>query len=156
MWHFLFYISDGISYMNRNSLNIRFVEITLEEDSKDEKELCKNVKQMMEIIVGLLREKRVDIENELKNKKNIKLETEYAKLKAKNVKYIKLKTKIAKFEAEEYAENEANIAKLKNEFKKNQKFQLRCIQIAKKILNEQPIIKYHPSFLNGLELDVIF
>lgn len=46
--------------------------------------------------------------------KNIKLETEYAKLKAKNVKYIKLKTKIAKFEAEEYAENEANIAKLKN------------------------------------------
>lgn len=69
MWHFLFYISDGISYMNRNSLNIRFVEITLEEDSKDEKELCKNVKQMMEIIVGLLREKRVDIENELKNKK---------------------------------------------------------------------------------------
>ncbi|GBC19575.2 hypothetical protein GLOIN_2v1709121 [Rhizophagus irregularis DAOM 181602=DAOM 197198] len=127
--------------MNRNSLNIRFVEITLEEDSKDEKELCKNVKQMMEIIVGLLREKRVDIENELKNKKNIKLETEYAKLKAKNVKYIKLKTKIAKFEAEEYAENEANIAKLKN---------------AKKILNEQPIIKYHPSFLNGLELDVIF
>ncbi|CAI2191164.1 11335_t:CDS:1, partial [Funneliformis geosporum] len=31
----------------------------------------------------------------------------------------------------------------------------RCIQIAKKILNEKPIIEYRP-FLNGLELDAFF
>ncbi|GBC03469.1 hypothetical protein RclHR1_05140003 [Rhizophagus clarus] len=43
------------------------------------------------------------------------------------------------------------------EVKKNQKFQIRCIQqIAKEILNEEPIIKYHPPFLNGLELDAFF
>ncbi|CAB5155657.1 hypothetical protein GLOIN_2v1484053 [Rhizophagus irregularis DAOM 181602=DAOM 197198] len=33
---------------------------------------------------------------------------------------------------------------------------LRCIQIAKEILNEKPIIEYHPSFLDGLELDAFF
>src|SRR4051794_4914245 len=40
--------------------------------------------------------------------------------------------------------------------KKNRKFQNRCIQIAKEILNEEPIIKYRPPFLNGLELDAFF
>src|ERR1044071_4967525 len=42
------------------------------------------------------------------------------------------------------------------ESKKNRKFQTRCIQIAKEILNEEPIIEYHPPFLNGLELDAFF
>ncbi|CAB4432736.1 unnamed protein product [Rhizophagus irregularis] len=32
----------------------------------------------------------------------------------------------------------------------------RCIQIAKEIINEEPIIEYRPSFLNGLELDAFF
>jgi hypothetical protein len=59
---------DGLSCTSRNPLNIRFVESALEEGSKDEKELCKNVKRVMEVIVGLLRE-RVDVEKEPKNKK---------------------------------------------------------------------------------------
>ena len=42
------------------------------------------------------------------------------------------------------------------EAKKNRKFQTRCIQIAKEILNEEPMIKYHPLFLDGLELDAFF
>ena len=42
------------------------------------------------------------------------------------------------------------------EAKKNRKFQTRCIQISKEILNEEPIIKYRPPFLNGLELDAFF
>src|SRR4051794_39233050 len=42
------------------------------------------------------------------------------------------------------------------ESKKNRKFQTRCIQIAKVILNEEPIIEYRPPFLNGLELDAFF
>ncbi|CAH1768231.1 22594_t:CDS:1 [Entrophospora sp. SA101] len=59
-----------------------------------------------------------------------------------------------------FAELEARILKLeqdqaKRESKKNRKFQTRCIQIAKEILNE-PMIEYHPSFLNGLELDASF
>ncbi|CAG8650663.1 1806_t:CDS:1, partial [Diversispora eburnea] len=32
----------------------------------------------------------------------------------------------------------------------------KCIQIAKEILNEEPIVEYRPSFLNGLELDAFF
>ena len=67
-WHFLLYTPDGISCTSRNPLNIRFVETALEEGSEDEKELCKNVKRVMEVIVGLLRE-RVDVEKEPKNKK---------------------------------------------------------------------------------------
>ncbi|CAG8689686.1 12622_t:CDS:2, partial [Ambispora leptoticha] len=42
------------------------------------------------------------------------------------------------------------------ESKKNRKFQTRCIQIAKEILNDEPMIEYRPSFLNGLELDAFF
>ena len=35
-------------------------------------------------------------------------------------------------------------------------WQAILIQIAKEILNEVPIIKYHPPFLDGLELDAFF
>ncbi|CAI2195345.1 19322_t:CDS:2, partial [Funneliformis geosporum] len=42
------------------------------------------------------------------------------------------------------------------ESKKNRKFQTRCIQIAKEILNEEPVVEYRPPFLNGLELDAFF
>ncbi|EXX75621.1 hypothetical protein GLOIN_2v1776048 [Rhizophagus irregularis DAOM 181602=DAOM 197198] len=61
-------------------------------------------------------------------------------------------------------ELKAEIAKLRHyidelkkelESKKNRKFQTRCIQIAK-ILNEEPIIEYRPSFMQGLELDAFF
>ena len=69
----------------------------------------------------------------------------------------------AKYEAET-AELRSRIEKLERYFdelkKKNQKLRkitnFRCIQIAKEILNEEPIIKYHPPFLNGLELDAFF
>jgi hypothetical protein len=54
-----------------------------------------------------------------------------------------LETRILKLEQDQ-AERET---------KKNRKFQTRCIQIAKDILNEEPIIEYHPP-LNGLELEV--
>ncbi|PKY61439.1 hypothetical protein RhiirA4_486417, partial [Rhizophagus irregularis] len=67
-WHFLLYTPDGLSCTSRNPLNIRFVESALEEGSEDEKKLCKNVKWVMEVIVGLLRE-WVDVEKESKNKK---------------------------------------------------------------------------------------
>ena len=58
-WYFLLYNPDGLSCTSRNPLNIRFVESVLEEGSEDEKELCKNVKRVMEVIVGLLRERVV-------------------------------------------------------------------------------------------------
>src|SRR3954468_12464368 len=59
------------------------------------------------------------------------------------------------------AKIDARILKLEQdqaerEAKKNRKFQTRCIQIAKEILNEEPIIEYRPPFLNGLELDAFF
>ena len=65
----------------------------------------------------------------------------------------------------EIYELKAEVAKLRrdidelkkeSESKKNRKFQNRCIQIAKEILNEEPIIEYRPPFLNGLELDAFF
>ncbi|RHZ75688.1 hypothetical protein Glove_212g120 [Diversispora epigaea] len=52
--------------------------------------------------------------------------------------------------------NLEQVLKKESRFKKNHKFQTKCIQIAKEILKEKPIIEYHPSFLNGLELDTFF
>jgi hypothetical protein len=71
-----------------------------------------------------------------------------------------LEARILKLEQDQ-TEREARILKLEEgqverEAKKNRKFQTRCIQIAKEILNEEPIIEYHPPFLNGLELDAFF
>src|SRR5437763_16176501 len=69
-----------------------------------------------------------------------------------------------KYEAET-AELRSRIEKLERYFdelekereaKKNRKFQTRCIQIAKEILNDEPIIEYRPPFLNRLELDAFF
>jgi hypothetical protein len=56
------------------------------------------------------------------------------------------------------AKNKSIIEEYKKELesKKNRKFQTRCIQIAKEILNEEPMIEYRPPFLNGLELDAFF
>ncbi|CAG8823901.1 36903_t:CDS:1, partial [Racocetra persica] len=42
------------------------------------------------------------------------------------------------------------------ETKKNRKFQEKYILIAQVLLGEKPIIEYHPSYLNGLELDAFF
>ncbi|CAG8447361.1 151_t:CDS:2 [Gigaspora rosea] len=60
-----------------------------------------------------------------------------------------------------FTELEARILKLEQdqserETKKNRKFQTKCIQIAKKILNEDLMIEYRPFFLNELELDAFF
>src|SRR6266540_1496903 len=91
-------------------------------------------------------------------------ETLITKLEAKKTdKKARLETleaRILKLEQDQ-AEREARILKLEQdqvgrEAKKNCKFQTRCIQIAKEILNEKPIIKYHPPFLNRLELDAFF
>ncbi|CAJ0745122.1 11419_t:CDS:2 [Entrophospora sp. SA101] len=49
-----------------------------------------------------------------------------------------------------------NLSSSDDATKKIRKFQTKCIQIAKEILNEEPIIEYRPSFLNGLELDAFF
>jgi hypothetical protein len=68
-WHFLLYTPDRISCTSRNPLNIRFVETALKEGTEDEKELCKNVKHVMEVIVGLLIERVVDVEKEPLEKK---------------------------------------------------------------------------------------
>jgi len=52
----------------RPFFNIRFTESALEEGSEEEKELRKNVKRVMEVIVGLLKD-RVDVEKEPATKK---------------------------------------------------------------------------------------
>jgi hypothetical protein len=60
-WYFLLYTPDGISCTSKNPLSIHFVESTLKEGSEEEKELYKSVKRVMEVIVGLLKD-RVDVE----------------------------------------------------------------------------------------------
>ncbi|CAG8564680.1 20138_t:CDS:1, partial [Rhizophagus irregularis] len=39
---------------------------------------------------------------------------------------------------------------------KNRKFRDKCILIAQILLDEEPLIDYQPSFLQGLELDAFF
>ncbi|RHZ80459.1 hypothetical protein Glove_135g83 [Diversispora epigaea] len=81
----------------------------------------------------------IDSLEELKSR----LETENDKLKRENSEIL---TRIIKLE-QIWAEKET---------KKNRKFQTKCIQIIKEILNEEPIIEYRPPFLNGLEFDAFF
>ncbi|CAG8804376.1 9872_t:CDS:2 [Gigaspora margarita] len=96
------------------------------------------------------------------------LRQRFTELEARNAELIKRMmeennrhdARILKLEQDQ-AEREARIIKLEQdqaerEAKKNRKFQTRCIQIAKEILNEEPIIEYRPPFLNGLELDAFF
>ncbi|PKC63557.1 hypothetical protein RhiirA1_463616 [Rhizophagus irregularis] len=51
-WYFILFISDGISSTSKDSLNIRFSESALKEVSEEEKVLRKNVKRIIEVIVG--------------------------------------------------------------------------------------------------------
>ncbi|CAG8814960.1 20237_t:CDS:2, partial [Dentiscutata erythropus] len=76
----------------------------------------------------------------------------------------KLIDKITELEKEnikikgENAELKQGIDELKKEleFKKNRKFQEKCILIAQILLNEEPIVEYRTSFMEGLELDAFF
>ncbi|PKK77692.1 hypothetical protein RhiirC2_844110 [Rhizophagus irregularis] len=53
---------------------------------------------------------------------------------------------------------EQDIDELKKELesKKNHKFQKKCILIAQILLNEEPVVEYRPSFMEGLKLDAFF
>ncbi|CAI2187362.1 19025_t:CDS:1 [Funneliformis geosporum] len=85
-----------------------------------------------------------------------------AKLEQVRQEQAELLARIIKLEqAQERAKLLERIKKLEQdqterEAKKNRKFQTRCIQIAKEILKEEPMIEYRPPFLNGLELDAFF
>ncbi|CAB4434033.1 unnamed protein product [Rhizophagus irregularis] len=62
-WYFILYASDGICCTSKNPLSIRFTESALKEGSEEEKELFRNVKRVIEVVVGLLKD-RVDVEKE--------------------------------------------------------------------------------------------
>src|SRR3954449_6672164 len=68
-WYFILFASDGISCTSKNPLNIRFTESALKEGSEEEKELCKNVKRVMEVIVGLLKDRLESVDEEPDRKK---------------------------------------------------------------------------------------
>ncbi|CAG8597775.1 359_t:CDS:2, partial [Ambispora gerdemannii] len=66
-------------------------------------------------------------------------------------------SKIIKLEAENKNQRYL-IDELKKEIesKKNRKFQEKCILIVQILLNEEPVVEYRPSFMEGLELDAFF
>jgi hypothetical protein len=67
-WYFILYTSKKISCTSQDPLYIRLVRSALIENTDDEKELCKSVKRVMEVIVGLLKD-RVEVEREPSKKK---------------------------------------------------------------------------------------
>ncbi|RHZ45565.1 hypothetical protein Glove_669g18 [Diversispora epigaea] len=84
------------------------------------------------------------------------LEELNSKFKAENVKVrqgLKTRIEVADLKAR-IVELEHGVMILKKElgFKKNRKFQTKCIQMVKKIL-EEPQVEYRPSFLN---VDALF
>ena len=60
-WFFIRFASDGISCTSENPLCIRFLMSALQKGHEEEL-LCKDVKQVVEVIVGLLKD-RVEVEN---------------------------------------------------------------------------------------------
>ena len=72
-WYFILFASNGISSTSKDPLNIRFSESALKEGSEEEKELRKNVKRVMEVIVGLLKD-RLECVDEEPDKKRARVE----------------------------------------------------------------------------------
>ncbi|GBC08373.1 hypothetical protein RclHR1_08070007 [Rhizophagus clarus] len=68
-WYFILFTSDGISSTSKDPLNIRFSESVLKEGSEEEKDLVKNVKRVMEVIVGLLKDRLESVDEEPDRKK---------------------------------------------------------------------------------------
>ena len=60
-WFFIRFASDGISCTSGDPLFIRFLKSALQK-GPDEEMLCKDVKRVVEVIVGLLKD-RVEVEN---------------------------------------------------------------------------------------------
>src|SRR2546423_1172961 len=90
-----------------------------------------------------------ELESRIKELEKGRRDTDAENIK-RNIEIYELKAEVAKLR------RDIDELKKESESKKNRKFQTRCIQIAKEILNEEPIIEYHPPFLNGLELDAFF
>ncbi|PKY57165.1 hypothetical protein RhiirA4_478045 [Rhizophagus irregularis] len=109
------------------------------DDEDEELKQCITEIKYMQSKIDSLRQRITELE--FRNAEPIK------QMMEENNRYdARLETRILKLEQDQS----------ERESKKNRKFRNRCIQIAKEILNEEPIIKYHPPFLNGLELDAFF
>ncbi|EXX66170.1 hypothetical protein GLOIN_2v1773137 [Rhizophagus irregularis DAOM 181602=DAOM 197198] len=72
-WYFILFASDGISSTSKDPLNIRFSESALKEGLDEEKDLCKNVKRVMKVIVGLLKD-RLEYMDEEPDRKKARIE----------------------------------------------------------------------------------
>ena len=72
-WYFILFTSDGISSTSKDPLNIQFSESVLKEGSEEEKDLRKNVKRVMEVIVGLLKD-RLECVDEEPDRKRARVE----------------------------------------------------------------------------------
>ena len=124
----------------------------------------------MQSEIDLLRQRIIELEAEnaeilyLRNKLSV-TDAEIAELKRRNIEFLRANKEYNERHDAENAKLKARIIELeqyfnelkkKSEIKKNRKFQTRCIQIAKEILNEKPMIKYRLSFMQGLKLDTFF
>ncbi|RGB22764.1 hypothetical protein C1646_775579 [Rhizophagus diaphanus] len=82
--------SDGISSMSKDLLNIQFTKSALKKGSEKEKDLCKNVKWVIEVIVRLLKD-RLECVGEESDRKKARIEEYHllkqriTELKARNV-----------------------------------------------------------------------
>ena len=55
-WYFIFFASDEIPSTSKDPINIQFSDSTLKEGSEEEKDLRKNMKGVMKVVVGLLKD----------------------------------------------------------------------------------------------------
>ena len=69
-WYFILCASDGIPSTSKDPINIRFSDSALKEGSEEEKDLHKNVKGVMEVVVGLLKD-RLECVDEEPNRKRL-------------------------------------------------------------------------------------
>jgi len=90
-----------------------------------------------------------ELESRIKELEKGRRDTDAENIK-RDIEIYELKAEVAKLR------RDIDELKKESESKKNRKFQTRCIQKAKEILNEEPMIEYRPPFLDGLELDAFF
>ncbi|GES97983.1 hypothetical protein GLOIN_2v229933 [Rhizophagus clarus] len=146
-WYFILYSTEGIYCTSKTEYRISLTEDAI----KNPTELRKNVKRVLEVIVATSRRHVPRAKSHIFSEANPEMmrqrieELEVANTQARQ-EHAELLKRIIKLEQ----------AWTEREPKKNRKFQTRCIQIAKEVLNEQPVVEYRPSFMQGLELDAFF
>ncbi|RIA85577.1 hypothetical protein C1645_830581 [Glomus cerebriforme] len=137
-WYFILHSTEDIYITSRTEYRISLTEDAL----KDDTELCKNVKRVLEVILGLLKDRALDSEEPATKKhrleaRNVELETENAEipeLRKKLAEIPELKKKLVEVEARNVKIEARNAKLMKQMIEENNQRDARIEKLEEKQL----------------------